>query len=90
MSTPASRSPVYDYRDVLPFDFRFNPGRAAELSVVGRIADPAIDLVRAVILDREGISMAEHQLRCQQLYPGYDPVSNTYYGPDGVPQYCSL
>lgn len=44
----------------------------------------------AASLIRTGNSFAEHWLRCQQNFPGYDLVTNTYWGPGGIPRPCRL
>jgi hypothetical protein len=79
-------STLFDYH--LDVDRNFDPGRAAEDSQFFSRPSPAIHPVRAAVLDRHGESIAEHQLRCQQLHPTYEPAGDTYLGPDGIPRYC--
>lgn len=79
-------SRLFDYH--LDFDTRFDPGEAALDSQFYVRTLPSINPVRAAVLDRHGISLAEHQLRCQALYPSYDLVSDTYLGQDGIPRSC--
>jgi hypothetical protein len=79
-------SRLFDYH--LDFDNRFDPGEAALDSQFYTRRRPSMNLVRAAVLDRHGISLAEHQLRCQSLHATYEPVSNTYLGPDGLPRHC--
>lgn len=79
-------SQLFDYH--LDFDTRFDPGEAALDSqfYVGR--QPSINRVRAVVLERNGVSLAEHQLLCQELHETYDPVSDTYFDGSGIPRNC--
>jgi hypothetical protein len=49
---------------------------------------PAINLVRAEVLERNTVSLAEHHLRCQSMHATYEPASDTYLGSDGIPRPC--
>lgn len=80
------RSRLFDYH--LEFDNRFDPGRAALDALPVVRTGLSINPVRAVVLNRNGLSLAEHQLRCQSLHPTYEPVSDTYLGADGIPRNC--
>ena len=42
----------------------------------------------AATLVRTGDSFATHWQRCQRIYPSYDLVTNTYFGPGGIPRQC--
>lgn len=79
-------SKLFDYH--LNFNTNFDPGEAAMDSQFVNRPGPAIHTVRAAVLDRNNESLAEHQLRCQAMYATYEPVSDTYLGSDGIPQYC--
>lgn len=79
-------SRLFDYH--LEFDNRFDPGRAAlDAQPVVRTG-PSINPVRAVVLNRNRLSLAEHQLLCQSLHPTYELVSDTYLDADGIPRNC--
>jgi hypothetical protein len=80
------RSKLFDYH--LDFDIRFEPGEAALDALPVVRTGPSINPVRAVLIERHGLSLAQHQLRCQSLYRTYEPVSDTYVGPDGIPRNC--
>ena len=43
---------------------------------------------RAITLNETGESIAEHQLRCQDVYASYDLVSDTYLSSSGIPRPC--
>jgi hypothetical protein len=79
-------STLFDYH--LDFGGNFDPGKAAADSQFFVRPDPAINPVRAAVLERTGESIAEHQLRCQLLHPTYEPAGDTYLGPDGIPRPC--
>jgi hypothetical protein len=42
----------------------------------------------AATLIRTGDSFATHWQRCQRIFPSYDLVTNTYFGPGGIPRQC--
>jgi hypothetical protein len=79
-------STLFDYHP--DFGENFDPGEAAMNSQFFSRPSPAIHMVRAAVLERHGLSIAEHQLRCQAMHATYEPVSDTYLGPDGIPRYC--
>lgn len=79
-------SRLFDYH--LDFGGNFDPAKAAMDSQFFSRPSPAVHPVRAAVIERHGESIAEHQLRCQALYPSYEPVSDTYFGPDGIPRDC--
>lgn len=79
-------STLFDYH--LDFEGNFDPGKAAADSQFFSRPTPALNMVRAAVLNRNGESLAEHQLRCQALYPTYELAGDTYLGPDGTPRYC--
>lgn len=71
----------------------FDPADAAinAVNVSGFYPPPdftAFNFGRAATLNATGESIAEMQIRCQNQHPTYDPVSNTYFGPDGLPVRC--
>ncbi|HEV7275005.1 MAG TPA: hypothetical protein VGN80_01830 [Devosiaceae bacterium] len=84
--TTIQRSRLFDYH--LDFDNRFDPGEAARNALPVVVTGPSVDPVRAAVIDRHGLSLTQHQLRCQSLYPSYEPASDTYVGPDGIPRNC--
>ncbi len=79
-------SRLFDYRPNI--GGQFDPGLAALDSQFLTRPGPSTNMVRAAVLDRNGVSLAQHQLRCQALHPSYEPVSDTYLGPDGLPRNC--
>jgi hypothetical protein len=79
-------SRLFDYH--LEFDNRFDPGRAAIDAQPLVRTGLSINPVRTVVLNRNRLSLAEHQLLCQSLYPSYEPVSDTYLDLDGIPRNC--
>ncbi len=48
----------------------------------------AVDLVLARTLDHTGESMLGHMLTCQAHFATYNPATNAYYGPHGIPVPC--
>lgn len=84
--TTIQRSRLFDYH--LDFDNRFDPGEAARNALPVVVTGPSINPVRAAVIDRHGLSFTQHQLRCQALYPTYEPAGDTYVGPDGIPRNC--
>lgn len=81
------RSRLFDYH--LDFDTRFDPGEAARDALPIVLTGPSTNPVRAVVIERHGLSLTQHQLRCQALYPTYEPAGDTYLGPDGIPRSCT-
>ena len=86
---PVVPSRLLDYNlDILDITGNFDPGEAALDSQVFSVPTPAINMVRADVLEANGESIAEHQLRCQQMHASYEPASDTYLGGDGLPRLC--
>jgi hypothetical protein len=79
-------STLFDYH--LDFRANFDPGKAAQDSQFFSRPSPSFNAVRAVVLDSNNESLAQHQLRCQSLHPTYEPAGDTYLGPDGIPRSC--
>lgn len=78
----------YDYTGINddPFSPYYDPaGRIPDTRYYG---PKAVDLTLARTLDRNNESMLRHMLVCQASYSTYNPVSNTYYGRDGIPVPC--
>jgi hypothetical protein len=72
---------------------RFDPAQAAinALNVshfFPRRGHSPFNFERAVTLNATGESLAEHQLRCQDIYESYDLVSDTYLSSSGIPRPC--
>jgi hypothetical protein len=92
---PTARATLWnDYRTPHRLGEPFDGARAALDAEA--IAHPPIrfrqqwnaDLAATQI--RTGDSFAGHWLRCQQAFPGYDLVTNTYWAPGGIPRPCRL
>lgn len=79
-------STLFDYQ--LDFESNFDPGKAAADSQFFSRPTPALNMMRAAVIESTGESIAEHQLRCQALFSTYEPVSDTYLDEDGIPRDC--
>jgi hypothetical protein len=49
---------------------------------------PAVDMILARTLSRNNESMLSHMLRCQAAHATYNPATNFYFGPNGIPRVC--
>ena len=92
---PTARAILWnDYRTPDRFGGPFNGARAA--ADAAAIAHPTVrfrqpwNFDTAATLIRTGDSFAEHWLRCQHAFASYDLVTDSYPGPDGIPQPCLL
>lgn len=92
---PRLNDSTSSYRYAPNFDAggRFDPAQAAINAInVSKFHIPrnyvTFNVERALTLNATGESIAEHWERCAVLYDTYDPVSNTYYGSDGLPVAC--
>jgi len=75
--------------DVLDITGNFDPGEAALDAQLFTVSTPAVNMVRADVIEANGESIVEHQLRCQQMHSSYEPASDTYRGRDGLPRLCT-
>lgn len=77
-------SPQYLYGD--PLDRYYDP--AGKIPDYRYFGPPAVDLILARSLTRNNESLLQHMLRCQRTYPTYNPATNFFVGPNGIPQPC--